>query len=102
MAPPAHEPLSCTFCGKRKEEVAHLIVGPAVFICGECVSLCRDIASEEIESPSPGLQPPVLRRFTRLFAAIAEALETHPAAASLAEEARRLARELKVAGVARR
>jgi ATP-dependent protease Clp ATPase subunit len=27
--------LLCSFCGKAKEQVAHLIAGPGVFICGQ-------------------------------------------------------------------
>ncbi len=33
----------CSFCGKRKHEVRKLISGPRVFICNECVALCREI-----------------------------------------------------------
>lgn len=29
--------LSCTFCGKSREEVGALIAGPAVAICNECI-----------------------------------------------------------------
>ncbi len=36
-------PQYCSFCGKAREEVKHLIVGPKVFICDECVDLCRRI-----------------------------------------------------------
>src|SRR5215467_1397193 len=35
--------LYCSFCGKSQHEVRKLIVGPAVFICDECVDLCDDI-----------------------------------------------------------
>jgi ATP-dependent protease Clp ATPase subunit len=33
----------CSFCGKRRGEVRKLISGPRVFICNECVVLCREI-----------------------------------------------------------
>jgi len=33
----------CSFCGKRRREVRKLISGPRVFICNECVVLCREI-----------------------------------------------------------
>ena len=39
--------LSCSFCGKTQREVKKLIAGPSVYICDECVTLCRDIISEE-------------------------------------------------------
>jgi len=38
---------SCSFCGKRQDEVKKLIAGPAVFICDECIELCNDIITEE-------------------------------------------------------
>ncbi len=39
--------LSCSFCGKSQDEVKKLIAGPAVYICDECIELCRDIIAEE-------------------------------------------------------
>jgi len=41
--------LYCSFCGKSQHEVRKLIAGPSVFICNECVELCTDIISEEVE-----------------------------------------------------
>lgn len=37
------KPLYCSFCGKEQAEVGYLVSGPAVFICNECVELCREI-----------------------------------------------------------
>ncbi len=56
--------LYCSFCGKSQHEVRKLIAGPSVFICDECVDLCNDIISEEVqesdvESPSGSLPKPV-------------------------------------------
>jgi len=39
--------LYCSFCGKSQQEVRKLIAGPTVFICDECVELCKDIIQEE-------------------------------------------------------
>ena len=39
--------LYCSFCGKSQHEVKKLIAGPTVFICDECVELCKDIIKEE-------------------------------------------------------
>lgn len=39
--------LSCSFCGKRQENVQKLIAGPDVFICNDCVKLCSDILAED-------------------------------------------------------
>src|SRR5437588_602901 len=38
----------CSFCGKGQEQVRRLIAGPgAVYICDECVELCREIIDED-------------------------------------------------------
>ena len=39
--------LTCSFCGKAQDEVKKLIAGPAVYICDECIELCKDIIAEE-------------------------------------------------------
>jgi ATP-dependent Clp protease ATP-binding subunit ClpX len=45
--------LYCSFCGKSQHEVRKLIAGPSVFICDECVELCNDIISEEMQDQAP-------------------------------------------------
>jgi ATP-dependent Clp protease ATP-binding subunit ClpX len=42
--------LYCSFCGKSQHEVRKLIAGPTVYICNECVELCKDILYEESRS----------------------------------------------------
>ena len=42
--------LTCSFCGKAQEDVKKLIAGPAVYICDECIELCKDIVAEETSS----------------------------------------------------
>jgi ATP-dependent protease Clp ATPase subunit len=42
----------CSFCGKSQTEVKTLVAGPGVFICDECVELCRPI----IEAKRPTTQ----------------------------------------------
>jgi ATP-dependent Clp protease ATP-binding subunit ClpX len=38
----------CSFCAKSQDQVKKLIAGPgAVYICDECVELCREIIEEE-------------------------------------------------------
>lgn len=38
----------CSFCGKGQTQVRRLIAGPGgVYICNECVDLCREIIDEE-------------------------------------------------------
>lgn len=41
------ENLRCSFCGKRREQVVHLIAGPGVYVCNECVDLCNEILHKE-------------------------------------------------------
>ncbi len=36
----------CSFCGKSEAMVHKLIEGPNVFICDECVNLCRELIEE--------------------------------------------------------
>lgn len=41
----------CSFCGKGKEFTKQLIAGPGgVFICDECVEVCKDLLEEHTES----------------------------------------------------
>ncbi|HLG10869.1 MAG TPA: ATP-dependent Clp protease ATP-binding subunit ClpX, partial [Dehalococcoidia bacterium] len=50
MATPKGSRLSyqCSFCAKSQDQVKKLIAGPgAVYICDECVELCREIIEEE-------------------------------------------------------
>ncbi len=45
--------LNCSFCGKSQKEVKKLIAGPTVYICDECIGLCNDIMTEEVEKDEP-------------------------------------------------
>ena len=50
----------CSFCGKNQDQVKRLIAGPgAVYICDECVELCREIITEEGGDgvPAPAAKP---------------------------------------------
>ncbi|HKP53327.1 MAG TPA: ATP-dependent Clp protease ATP-binding subunit ClpX [Chloroflexia bacterium] len=63
----------CSFCGKTQEDVRRLIAGPgAVYICDECIELCREILDEEVESAPKsefnlGRQIPKPRRISELL-----------------------------------
>src|SRR5499427_9632163 len=46
----AQNTLCCSFCGKNQHEVRKLVAGPTVFICDECVELCKDIIHEDTKS----------------------------------------------------
>ena len=39
--------LRCSFCGKLGSQVERLIPGNGVFICNECIALCREIIEED-------------------------------------------------------
>lgn len=42
--------LQCSFCAKTQDEVRKLVAGPSVYICDECVDLCNDILTEELDT----------------------------------------------------
>lgn len=37
----------CSFCGKRADTARRLIAGPGVFICDECIDVCKRILDDE-------------------------------------------------------
>lgn len=37
----------CSFCGKTQESVSRIIAGPGVYICDECVNVCKSIIESE-------------------------------------------------------
>lgn len=39
--------LVCSFCGKPSSQVRKIIVGPDVYICNECIDLCKSLLEEE-------------------------------------------------------
>ncbi|NLA59792.1 MAG: ATP-dependent Clp protease ATP-binding subunit ClpX [Firmicutes bacterium] len=41
--------LKCSFCGKYQDQVKRLIAGPGVYICDECIELCYEIITEELD-----------------------------------------------------
>ncbi len=50
---------TCSFCGKKQEEVRKLIAGPMVYICDECVELCGDMIEGEVRSAVSSHRPKV-------------------------------------------
>lgn len=61
----------CSFCGKSHAEVKKLIQGPGVYICDNCVLVCKNVLDKELraentkKSPSPKinlLKPSEIRR----------------------------------------
>ncbi|MGD2163553.1 MAG: ATP-dependent Clp protease ATP-binding subunit ClpX [Anaerolineales bacterium] len=54
--PPEAERRRCSFCNRDEDAIHRLIAGPeGVFICNECVDLCRDILEGETARPPGGL-----------------------------------------------
>ena len=49
MARPTNLTL-CSFCGKSHAEVKKLIAGPGVYICDNCVILCKQVLDKEFAS----------------------------------------------------
>ncbi|OUZ19322.1 ATP-dependent Clp protease ATP-binding subunit ClpX [Enterococcus cecorum] len=43
----SHDTVRCSFCGKSQAEVRKIVAGPGVYICNECVELCKDIIDED-------------------------------------------------------
>lgn len=39
--------IKCSFCGKTQNNVKRIVAGPGVYICDECVSLCKNIIEED-------------------------------------------------------
>jgi len=49
----------CSFCGKSHAEVRKLIAGPGVYICDNCIILCKNVLDRELELQSQKKQPKV-------------------------------------------
>ncbi len=51
MTKQAKEPIAyCSFCGCREDESPALVMGPAVNICGDCISRALEITAGRIET----------------------------------------------------
>lgn len=42
-----NDTVRCSFCGKTQEEVKKVVAGPGVYICNECIELCKEIIDED-------------------------------------------------------
>lgn len=49
----------CSFCGKSHAEVKKLIAGPGVYICDNCIEVCKSILDKE-SSTDLDAQPPLV------------------------------------------
>ncbi len=50
----AQTPKSCSFCGKRQDEVKKLIAGENAYICNECVDICVDLVQTHQHTSDSG------------------------------------------------
>ena len=57
MARPTNITL-CSFCGKSHAEVKKLIAGPGVYICDNCVVLCKQVLDKELAVQARNKQKP--------------------------------------------
>jgi ATP-dependent Clp protease ATP-binding subunit ClpX len=58
MARPTNITL-CSFCGKSHAEVKKLIAGPGVYICDNCVILCKNVLDKELSSQNKKQKPKI-------------------------------------------
>jgi ATP-dependent Clp protease ATP-binding subunit ClpX len=58
MARPTNITL-CSFCGKSHAEVKKLIAGPGVYICDNCVVLCKNVLDKEFAAATKKQKPRV-------------------------------------------
>ena len=49
MAKTDEQPISCSFCGKREEEVRRMIQAPGARICDQCIQLCMSVLEDELK-----------------------------------------------------
>ena len=57
MSDEPKQPLRCSFCGKRENEVRRMLQGPGARICDQCVQLCMSLLEEELGDNAG--EPPV-------------------------------------------
>jgi ATP-dependent Clp protease ATP-binding subunit ClpX len=50
----------CSFCGKSHAEVKKLIAGPGVYICDNCIVLCKNVLDKEAEATNKKHRPRIL------------------------------------------
>src|SRR2546428_292612 len=67
------KPYRCSFCGKSQDQVRKLIAGQGVYICDECITLCREIIDEEfLETPKARITGKKSRNPSRINEVIAQ------------------------------
>ncbi len=49
---------ACSFCGKTQHQVKRLIAGPNVYICNECILVCKGIVDEDMKTKTAPASTP--------------------------------------------
>ena len=60
----------CSFCGKSHAEVKKLIAGPGVYICDNCIGVCKSILDKEAQQEVDTHPPLVVPRPADIMAAL--------------------------------
>ncbi len=59
--------MRCAFCGKTQDEVERMLVGPNIYICNECVSLCYSLLEQDgVVEPHESHRPAAKRATARI------------------------------------
>src|SRR5215207_8657472 len=69
MARPTNITL-CSFCGKSHAEVKKLIAGPGVYICDNCIGVCKSILDKEAQQEVDNQPPLTVPRPSDIMAAL--------------------------------
>ena len=67
--------LFCSFCGRSQNQVEHLIIGPGVNICKDCIDMCCNALYKDGERPAPPRATPDRRTATARRRASTDPLE---------------------------
>jgi len=59
MPPRSNDTLRCSFCGKSQNEVKKLIAGPTVYICNECIDICNEIITDDVQQDAATSRAPL-------------------------------------------
>lgn len=65
-----HSDKSCSFCGKRQDEVKKLIAGENAYICNECIDICIDLVQTPTSSTAGAWADRPLPKPTEIRAAL--------------------------------
>lgn len=63
------EKIKCSFCGKMQDEVKRLVAGKGVYICDECIEVCKEIVDKQMydyldeDSQENLLRPKEIKKF---------------------------------------